>query len=145
MTLTGETRVPAPCSRVWLLLTDPSSLARALPGCEKLEPQGADSYQLTMKLGVGAISGTYTGTVRLDEKQPESALRLVVESRGSWGFVQGDGRIELHEQGSTTVIRYAGEIQVGGMIAAVGQRLLESAARMVINQFFQNLAQQACS
>lgn len=145
MTISGEQKVAAPRSRVWSLLTDEDSLGRCLPGCEKLERQTEDSYQVTMKLGIGALSGSYTGSVRLSEKQPESRLRLTLESRGAWGFVEGDGTLELSEQGGETLVRYAGEVNVGGVIASVGQRLLESAARMVINQFFQNLAQQAAA
>ncbi|MFQ5818197.1 MAG: carbon monoxide dehydrogenase subunit G [Terriglobia bacterium] len=143
MMLAGEQKIPAPPSRVWFLLTDETSLARLLPGCEKLERKEADSYHLTMKLGLGAMSGSYAGSVRLREQRPEERLRLTVESRGPWGFVHGDGTLELSEQNGATLVRYAGELQIGGTIASVGQRLLDSAARRVISQFFQNLSQQA--
>lgn len=143
MTLQGEHKIAAPPSRVWFLLTDEASLARCLPGCEKLERREADFYQLTMKVGLGAVSGSYAGHVRLSEKQSESHLRLAMESRGAWGFLRGDGTLELSEQEGATLVRYAGEVNVGGMIASVGQRLFEGAARLIINQFFQNLSQQA--
>lgn len=143
MTVAGEQKIAAPPSRVWFLLTDDASLPKCLPGCEKLERINGDSFRLTMKVGLGAVSGSYTGTVRLSEKQPESHLRLMVESRGPWGFLQGDGALELSEQDGATLVRYTGEVNIGGMIASVGSRLLESAARLIINQFFQNLAQQA--
>ncbi len=143
MNLQGEASIPAPPERVWVHLTDVDLLARSLPGCEKLELEGEGSYRVTLKLGIGALSGSYTGTVRLSEMVPEQNLRLALQSRGSWGFVQGEGTLALTRQERETLVRYQGELQVGGLIASVGQRLLEGAARMVINQFFQNIARQA--
>jgi len=141
--LQGEVSIPAPSERVWVHLTDVDLLARSLPGCEKLEPEGEGTYRVTMKLGIGALSGSYTGTVRLSEMVPERNLRLTLQSRGPWGFVHGEGTLALTRQEGETLVRYQGELQIGGLIASVGQRLLEGAARMVINQFFQNIARQA--
>jgi carbon monoxide dehydrogenase subunit G len=81
--------------------------------------------------------------VKLSEQRPPEHLRLSVASRGPWGFAEGDGALDLIEQGGKTEVRYAGELKVGGMIASVGQRLLDAAARMVIGQFFQSLEREA--
>ena len=139
MKIEGSHTLAAARNRVYQLVTDPQALAKALPGCEKLEPTGADTFQVKMKLGVAALSGSYQGTVKLSEQRPPAHLRLTINSRGPWGFADGDGTLILEEADGQTVVRYAGEVKVGGTMAAVGQRLLEGAARLVINQFFQNL------
>jgi len=139
MKVEGTHTLSAARERVFQTLVDPVAVAKLLPGCEKLEPAGPDSFQVKMKLGLAALSGAYEGTVRVSEKQPPERVRLTVASRGPWGFAEGDGTLALAEEDGKTVVRYAGELKVGGMIASIGQRLLDGAARMVIGQFFQNL------
>ena len=139
MKIEGSHTLVAPRQRVYEFLTDQVALAKLLPGCEKLEPAGKDTYQVRMKLGIAALSGSYAGTVKLSEQRPPEHLRLTVSSRGPGGVAEGDGTLTLREKSSKTEVRYAGEVKVGGMIASVGQRMLESAARMVIGQFFKNL------
>ena len=143
MKVEGSHTLAAPRERVFQALTDPATVARLLPGCEKLEPAGADTFRVKMKLGLAALSGAYEGTVKLSEQRPPEHLRLSVASRGPWGFADGDGTLDLVEAGDRTEIRYAGELKIGGMIASVGQRLLDAAARMVIGQFFQSLEREA--
>ncbi|MFQ5662778.1 MAG: carbon monoxide dehydrogenase subunit G [Terriglobia bacterium] len=143
MKIAGTHTLAAPRDRVYQLLTSPPSLAKTLPGCEKLEPAGADTFQVKIKLGLAALSGAYQGTVKLSEQRPPEHLRLTMSSRGPWGFADGDGTLSLEEQGAQTLVRYAGELKVGGMIAAVGQRLLDAAARKVIGDFFQSLDKEA--
>lgn len=96
-----------------------------------------------MKLGLAALSGSYQGTIKISERRPPEHVRLSVNSRGPWGFADGDGTLTLAEQEGQTKIQYAGELKVGGMIASIGQRLLDGAARMVIGQFFKNLEKEA--
>lgn len=143
MKVEGRHALASPRERVFQALTDPATVARLLPGCEKLESAGPDTYRVKMKLGLAALSGAYEGTVKLSEPRPPEHLRLTVSSRGPWGFVDGDGTLDLIEQGGQTEVRYAGELKVGGMIASVGQRLLDGAARMVLGQFFKNLEKEA--
>jgi hypothetical protein len=135
----GTHHLAAPRERVYAALVDPAVLARAMPGCEKLEPKGADAFEVKLKLGLGGLRGAYQGTVKLSEQRPPSHLKLLLASRGPWGFADGTGTIELAEAKGETTVRYAGEVKVGGMLAAVGQRLLDAAARMVLGQFFQSL------
>ena len=139
MKIEGSHTLAAPRERVFQALTNPATVAKLLPGCETLAPAGADTFRVKMKLGLAALSGAYEGTVKLSEQRPPEHLRLSVASRGPWGFAEGEGALDLVEQGGKTEVRYAGELKVGGMIASVGQRLLDAAARMVINQFFQSL------
>ncbi len=143
MKIQGTQTVNASRERVFGAVVDPTVIAKLLPGCEKLEPVGEDTYQVKMKLGLGAVSGSYQGTVRVSEKQPPERLRLTVNGRGPWGFAEGDGTLTLTEEGGGTKIEYAGELKVGGMIASVGQRLFDAAAKMVIGQFFKNLEKEA--
>lgn len=139
MRIEGSQTLAAPRAKVFELLTQPAPLARTLPGCEQLEPAGVNTFAVKMKLGLAALSGSYQGTVKLSELRPPEHLRLTMNSRGPWGFADGDGTLSLEEKEGSTVVRYAGEVKVGGMVASVGQRLLEGAARMVIGQFFKNL------
>lgn len=143
MKIEGTQTLAASRERVYQLLTDPTTLVKALPGCEQLEPAGPDTFRVKIKLGLAALSGSYEGTVKLSERRPPEQLRLTINSRGRWGFADGDGTLSLEEQSEQTLVRYSGEVKVGGMIAAVGQRLLDGAARKVIGDFFRNLAREA--
>lgn len=136
MKLAGTASLPAPPSEVWSLLTDPSRLSRLLPGCERLEPDGPDRFKAAVKFGIAAISGKYAGTVEFAQKKPPHSLVLKLDGKGLPGFVKGEGRIELTAKGGETDIAYTGEAQVGGLIASVGQRMLDAAARKIVQQFF---------
>lgn len=125
--------------RVWAMLMDPRVLERALPGCEKLEPDGDHSYRASIKMGLAAVRGAYSGQVRMSDLNPPESYSLILEGKGSPGFVRGTARIRLSEQGDATLLSYEGEIQVGGLIAAIGQRMLQGMASTLLNQFFQNL------
>jgi hypothetical protein len=136
----GQATLPGTPQQVWDLLTDPVRLAKCLPGCERLEPAGPDRYSVAVKFAIAAISGKYTGAVALSEKQPPRSLRIVVEGKGAPGFMKGEGVLELAAKGGGTEVRYDGEALVGGMVAAVGQRMIEAAARKIIQQFFSDAA-----
>ena len=137
MKLAGTVALPAPPDEVWSLFTDPARLSRLLPGCERLEPDGPDRYKAAVKFGIAAITGKYAGTLEFAEKKPPHSLVLKMDGRGLPGFVKGEGRIELTRKGgSDTELTYTGEAQVGGVIASVGQRMLDAAARKIVQQFF---------
>ena len=136
MKLAGQYILPAPPAKVWALLTDPNRLAKLLPGCERLDPDGPDRFKAAVKFGIAAISGKYAGTIEFAEKNPPNSMRMKLSGKGIPGFVDGVGHIELSEKGGQTELRYTGEAQVGGMIASVGQRMIEGAARKIVDQFF---------
>src|SRR4029077_1495089 len=121
---------------VWALLTDASRLSRLLPGCARLEPDGPDRYTAAVKFGIAAITGKYAGKLEFAEKKPPHSLILKMDGKGLPGFVNGEGRIELTPKGHDTELTYTGEAQVGGLIASVGQRMLDAAARKIVQQFF---------
>ena len=136
MDLNASYSFAAPPEAVWTLLNDPAVIASCLPGCERLEPIGEDHFRAVLKLTVAAISGEYTGTVRLLDKQPPRSYRLVVEGTGRPGFVNGEATLELVADGDTTIVKVAGQGHVGGVIARVGQRLLGSVSGMMLDRFF---------
>ena len=121
---------------VWDFLTDAHRIAECLPGCEKLELTGDGTYDLQMRFGVGAISGVFTGSIRLHDLRPTSEYQMSVSGKGTPGFVNGDGTIQLTPDDTNTVLHYTGDVSAGGPIASLGQRMIGGAARMVIDQFF---------
>jgi uncharacterized protein len=140
MKLEGKAQLPGSREEVWQLFTDPARLRKLLPGAEKLEPDGPNRYKVQVKFGIAAITGKYAATVELSDQQPPSSLRMKVESRGTPGFMKGEGRIELREHSGSTEVTYEGEAQVGGLIASVGQRMVEAAAKKIVQQFFDSAA-----
>lgn len=140
MKLSGSCVLPGPPDAVWDLLTDPARLAKCLPGCEKLESAGADRYVLKAKFAVAAIGGSFSGAVTLTETVPPRFLKMRIEGRGTVGHMTGEGRVTLAARGAETEVRYDGSAQVGGLIAGVGQRMIEAAARRIVAQFFESAA-----
>jgi uncharacterized protein len=131
----------APPDRVWQLLMDTKVLASCIPGCESLDPDPSAEHRYRLKLAVklAAVMGTYDGSVQLVDIQPETSYGLVAEGRGLPGFVNGKASIALSSEGSQTKLSVAGEVSAGGAIARVGQRLLTSAARMMMDRFFESI------
>ncbi len=142
MKLSGSYLLPGTPEQVWALLNDPERLAKLLPGCERLEPDGPDRYKAVIKFSLAAISGKYSGSVEFAEKKPTRSLRMKIEGKGIPGFVKGEGEFYLEAKGGQTELRYSGEAQVGGMIATVGQRMIDVTARKIVQQFFEAAAEQ---
>ncbi len=140
MKLAGTYTFDAPRQRVWDLLMDPAVLRRIIPGCERLEEVGPDTYSADIKLGIANVRGDYTGTVTISDQQPPTSYRLAGEGRGKPGFAKGSGGLELSEADGKTTMRYQADIAIGGAIASVGQRLIDAAAKSVINQSLKALA-----
>jgi carbon monoxide dehydrogenase subunit G len=137
MEVSASYRFAAPPDAVWALLIDPDVVGSCLPGCERLEPLGDDRYRAELTLAVASVSGQYSGTVTILDKRPPQSYRLVVEGNGKPGFVKGEVIIELTgEPDNSTTVRVKGEGQVGGLIARVGQRLLSSVSKMMMDRFF---------
>jgi carbon monoxide dehydrogenase subunit G len=136
MEISGSYAFNAPPDRVWALLMDPAVISSCIPGCERFEPDGDDRYNVTLTVGLAAITGTYNGTVVLTEKISHTSYRLIVEGQGRAGFVKGSSAIALRADGATTAVDVTGSVQTGGAIARVGQRLIGSVARMMMDRFF---------
>src|SRR5512132_954167 len=134
MKLEGTHHLSAPRDRVYKALIDPDVLQRCIPGCERLEKTAENSYSATIRTGIGAIKGVFTGTVRLEDMRPPEHYRIVVEGKGAPGFLKGSGNLDLEEQGEGTLIRYTGDLQLGGTLASVGQRMIQASAKMMASQ-----------
>lgn len=141
MKIEGSTDIPAPRERVWKAFLDPGTLARALPGCEKLEAVGEGEFRATMKVGVAAIKGTFEGRVRLSDLEPPNRYRMAVEGSGGPGFVRGEASMELSDADGGTRVAYSADVQVGGLIASVGQRMLGGVSKMMLDQFFSRMTE----
>jgi len=125
---------------VWNFLTDANRIAECLPGCEKLVQTGQETYDMQLKFGVGAISGAFSGSVRLHDLQPTSEYQMSVTGSGAPGFVNGEGKVQITSNGAGALVQYSGDVSAGGPIASLGQRMIGGAARMVIDQFFKCVA-----
>ena len=125
-----------PPKAVWDLLVDIDAVAACLPGCESMEPISENKYRTVLTMGIAAITGRYEGTVEMRDLDPPSSYRLVVEGRGKPGFVTGGGAISLRDTDGGTRVTVDGTVQVGGTVARVGQRLIGSVAKMMMNRFF---------
>lgn len=136
MKIEGSTDIPAPRERVWKAFLDPATLAQAIPGCEKLEVAGEGEFRAIMKVGVAAIKGTFEGKVRLSDLEPPNRYRMAVEGTGSPGFVRGEASMKLSDTEGGTRVAYSADVQVGGLIASVGQRMLGGVSKMMLDQFF---------
>jgi len=136
MKIEGSSDIPAPRDRVWSAFLDPAVISTAIPGCEKLEALGNDEFKATLKIGVAAVKGTFEGRVKLSDKKPPESYRLSADGSGGPGFVKADTLITLTEIDGGTRVSYSADVQVGGLVAGVGQRMLGGVSKMMADQFF---------
>jgi carbon monoxide dehydrogenase subunit G len=141
MKIEGAHDIPAPRTKVWEAFQDPELLRQAMPGCERLEAIGDGEYRATMKIGIAAVKGTFEGKVKLSDLQPPEAYRMAVEGQGTPGFVRGETAITLSEIEGGTRVAYSADVQIGGLIAGVGQRMLGGVTKMMADQFFSRMGQ----
>ena len=138
MKIEGHFLFPAPAQEVWDLLTDPQALQHCTPGCKQLTEITADEFEATMEVGIGPIKGVFHGKISMKDKTPPRSYKLIIEGSGAAGFVRGEGALTLQEEaGDQTAVHVAGDGQVGGVMAGVGQRLFEGVAKQLMGQFFQ--------
>ena len=136
MEVRGSYAFEAPAQAVWDLLVDAEAVAACLPGCDTLDPIGEHRYRAVLTMGIAAVTGRYEGTVEMTDLDPPHAYRLVVDGKGTPGFVTGGGTITLTETAGRTQVTVAGSVQVGGTIARVGQRLLGGVSKLMMDRFF---------
>jgi uncharacterized protein len=137
MKVVGSAVVGVDRGRVWAALQDPAVLVRTIPGCERLEATGADTYRMTVSAGVASIKGVYQGEVALSDPEEPERFTLRARGAGAPGTVDATVRIRLSEvDGGSTRVDYDAEAVVGGMIGGVGQRMLGSVAKKTAGEFF---------
>ena len=134
MKIQGTHVFAAPRQVVWDALLDPTVLSLALPGGEQLEKLNDNEYQAAMNVKVGPVQGKFEGKVELADIDTLNRYTMRVSGQGAPGFLQGEGTVLLQEIESGTQMNYTGDVQVGGRIASVGQRLIESTAKSIIRQ-----------
>jgi 2-furoyl-CoA dehydrogenase large subunit len=139
----GEVVLGAPPEAVFRVLLDPQALAKVIPGCNALEPAGENRYRADVTVGVGMIKARYSAEVALSELDPPRSLRLAGSGLSSVGSARGDGLVTLEPSGGGTLLRYDYSAEVSGKVAAVGSRMLEGAAKIVLNQLFEQLGREA--
>ncbi len=129
---------PTSSQEVWNLLTDPQSLQHCTPGCKQLTEIATDEFEATMEVGIGPIKGTFHGKILMKEKNPPRSYKLIIEGSGAAGFVRGESALTLQDEADDhTAVQVSGDGQVGGVMAGVGQRLVEGVAKQLMGQFFQ--------
>ena len=145
MKLEGTHQLDAPRARVYQCLIDPEVLQRCIPGCERLEKTAENTFAATIRTGVGSIKGVFNGTARLENLREPEHLRIVVDGKGTPGFLKGSGDLDLEQAENGTKVSYTGDVQVGGTIASVGQRMIQGTAKMMATQFFTSLGAEAAT
>jgi carbon monoxide dehydrogenase subunit G len=136
MILAGTFTFNGPRATVWELLQDPAVLAKALPGTRTLTRTSEDHYEGVMKVSVGPMTAAeFVVKVELKDKIEPEKFAMHIDGKGGVGFTSGVATIELQElPGPITVMNYTSDVQIGGRIAGVGQRLLESVGKMMTKQ-----------
>lgn len=140
MKLEGTYTFNAPRDIVWETLMDPDALGQAVPGGEKLEKVGENQYDAALNVRVGPVNGKFDGSIELSDINEPDSYHMSVSGQGNAGFLNGEGDVQLSDaEGGSTLMSYSGEAQVGGKIAGVGQRLIDSSAKSITRQGLQAL------
>jgi len=139
MKVAGEHRFDASPEVVFNGLQDPEVLAATMPGCEKMEMVGEHQYEGAIKIKIGPVQGLFQGRVELADIDPPNGYTMKVDGKGGPGFVKATARIELVPDGDGTIMKYDGDAQVGGRIASIGQRLVDSSSKVIIKQSLEGL------
>lgn len=134
MKIEGTYLFDAPREIVWETLMDPESLAKALPGGEKLVQVGDNQYEATLNVRVGPVQGKFDGEIELADINEPNSYHMKVTGQGPAGFLNGKGAVSLSDSDDGTLMNYSGEAQVGGKISGVGQRLVDSSAKSITRQ-----------
>jgi len=144
MDMTGERRIPAPRQRVWEALNDPEMLRQAIPGCESVTRTAEDAFEAKVALKLGPMAARFGGKVQLSNINPPISYTITGEGQGgAMGFAKGGADVALEEDGAdATVLRYSVKAQVGGKMAQLGARLIDSTAKSMSEQFFDRFAAQ---
>lgn len=135
MQLNGEYTFNGPREVVWDLLQDPDVLKAAMPGAKTLERTGDDAYEADLQVRVGPVNGVFATKISLTDKTPPERYTMLVDSKGPTGFAKGTAQVTLTEQdATTTLMQYEATLQVGGRIASVGQRMIDTVSKSMTRQ-----------
>jgi len=141
MTMNGEVQLSATRDKVWTMLNDPEVLKVCIPGCEQLDRNADNEFQAVASVKVGPVKARWKGKVRLMDLDPPNSYRIVGEGEGGVaGFAKGNAKVSLADKDGGTLLSYDVEAQIGGKLAQLGQRLINSAAKKTADDFFVNFA-----
>ena len=141
MEMSGEQRLAASRDVVWAALNDPAILKQCIPGCETLEKQSPTDMTARVKLTVGPVRATFNGKVTLSDLDPPSGYRISGEGNGGVaGYAKGSANVRLADDGPGTLMRYDVKADVGGKLAQLGGRLIDSTAKKLADEFFEKFA-----
>jgi uncharacterized protein len=139
MQITGTQSIAAPRQQVWSALNDPAILKGCLPGCESVEKVSPELFRVVVVSAIGPLRAKFNGDLRLTQALPPQSCVMVFEGQGgAVGFGKGQATVELHEVGDQTELRYSAQAQVGGKLAQIGTRLIDSVARKMSDDFFES-------
>ncbi len=142
MDMTGEYRIPASRETVWKALNDPDVLKQCIPGCEELEKKSDTEYAAKVTAKVGPVKAKFGGAVKMSDLDPPNGYTISGEgSGGAAGFAKGGAKVALKEDGGATVLSYTVSATVGGKLAQIGSRLIDSTAKKMANDFFAKFAE----
>ncbi|NKB21082.1 MAG: carbon monoxide dehydrogenase [Alphaproteobacteria bacterium] len=143
MDMTGEYRIPAPREKVWEALNDPEVLKTCIPGCEELNKDSDTELSAKVSTKVGPVSAKFTGKVTLSDINPPEGYKITGEGQGGVaGFAKGGAEVKLEADGNETILTYTATAQVGGKLAQIGSRLIDSTAKKMAGQFFGKFAEE---
>ena len=143
MKLTGSYQIGAPQETVWGVLTEPAALQGCIPGCQRLEDVGDGNYEATISAQMGPVRGNFSARVSIRDWNPYQSYSMIVSASGTPGFINGEAFVTLTEDGGITTVSVDGDGQAGGLLARVGQRMMESVSRNMMDRFFGCLSEAA--
>jgi carbon monoxide dehydrogenase subunit G len=138
----GNFDIKAPRQKVWDFISIPNNLAKCLPDLQKLEVAAPDRFKATIKAGVGFVKGTFNFEFTMLDMQPPTHAKLSAHGSGTGSTVDLETAIDLSDLPDGTRMAWKADAKVGGLIASVGQRLLEGAAQKLVNNLFTCLKKQ---
>jgi len=137
MDMSGEQRIPAPQQQVWDALYDPEVLKLCIPGCETVEKTSETEFTAKVVLAVGPVKAKFSGDVSLEDIDAPNGCTISGKGNGGIaGFGKGNAKVLLRTEGDETVLTYTANASVGGKIAQIGARLVDSTAKKLADEFF---------
>jgi len=147
MKLSGEHHISADRQTVWDALNDPEILKACLPGCEELEKTSETDMTAKITTKIGPVKATFTGAVTLSDLDPPNGYTLKGEGQGgAAGFASGSAKVSLSDgENGGTILQYTVEARVGGKLAQIGSRLIDSVSKKLAAQFFDTFVEKLAS
>lgn len=143
MEITGTQTIPASRDVVWAALNNPEVLKKCLPGCESVEATTPEEFKVVVVTAIGPLRARFNGVLRMSEiNAPESCVMVFEGQGGAVGFAKGSATVNLKTVAEGTELNYAAKAQIGGKLAQVGSRLIDSVAKKMSDDFFKAFRKQ---